>query len=381
MPFPDSKDEKVLICILLDGLGYRLATKIPTLNGLCDSIRPLKTVLGYSCAAQPSILTGLMPDEHGGFCVYYRAKNSIFWWLRIAFWMPPKIRKKLIKNTIPLTRRLYGITGYFNKWQIPIEILPQFQLYEKNSFYSHNPLPNIPTVLDLARSKGKKVASNHWSTPASQIFVQTEKRLIARQASFHYLYIANTDHLLHLNGNNAKTDIDGYAKKIERIIQIARENYQKVQVLIFSDHGMLEVNDTIDPMTQINKLPFRIGKDYLAFYDATMVRLWFKNYQVRELIINILNNTKGLSLLSDHELKKLGSFFPDRRYGEVIYLADGGKIISPSFFGDLNHMKGMHGYHPDEPGYEAFFGSINLELDSAESITDLYPIIAQNLGL
>ena len=41
----------------------------------------------------------------------------------------------------------------------------------------------------------------------------------------------------------------------------------------------------------------------------------------------------------------------------------------------------MHGYHPNEPGYEAFVGSIGLELESAESITDLYAIIAANLGI
>ena len=92
-----------------------------------------------------------------------------------------------------------------------------------------------------------------------------------------------------------------------------------------------------------------------------------------------MSDIKGIRFLDDNELSALGCFFPDRRYGEMIYLADGGKIISPSFFGSQDHIRGMHGYHPQEAGYKAFVGSSNLDISSAESITDLYRIMRDNL--
>lgn len=377
MPFPKSKDDKVTICVLLDGLGYDLVQRISFLNDLFDEVLPLKTVFGYSCAAQPSILTGLMPTGHGGLCTYYRSSRSIFSWIRLLGLLPRRLRKNILNKSKEITRRIYRITGYFDIWKIPYELLPHFQFYELKSFYSRNPINGISTILDEVRDQGLTVSSYHWNTSDDQIFGETEEKLAMRKAVFHYLYISKTDHLLHINGNDPvhlKNSLSYYANNIRQIYKVAKENFKKVELLVFSDHGMIDVTDKIDVMSHLNKLPYRFAEDYLVFYDATMVRLWFKNPTCKEPIMNIINNINGIELISDNELKKLGSLFPDYRYGESIYLAKGGNIISPSFFGDLD-VKGMHGYHPQEPGYEAFVGSSNVNMGKPKQITDLYWII------
>ena len=54
-------------------------------------------------------------------------------------------------------------------------------------------------------------------------------------------------------------------------------------------------------------------------------------------------------ILSDDELRELGVLFPDRRYGEVVFLLEPGWLFSNSDFnGNGWRPAGMHGYHPDD---------------------------------
>ena len=137
----------------------------------------------------------------------------------------------------------------------------------------------------------------------------------------------------------------------------------------------------IDVRTHVERLPYGLGSDYLAFYDATMVRFWFKNTECEHAIKECLSSIEGIRLLGDEELQSLGSLFPDRRYGEAIYLVDAGSIVAPSFFGSQEHLKGMHGYHPDAEEYDAFLGSAGVDVGDARHITDLCAIMRQELNL
>jgi len=376
------KDNKVLLCILLDGLGYELVKRTSSLNDLFQDVCPLKTVLGYSTAAQASILTGLTPGEHGGFCVYYRSLRSIYWWTRLLPFLPKRIRRKYSNRIVEITRRLFKITGHFNIWRIPRNLLAKFQLFEKQGLYTSNPVNGIPTILDTARSKGLNVSSYYWNTQDETIFSETKKKLARREAQFHFLYISRTDHLLHLHGKDSaslQAELGYYAKQIRTVYKIAKENYRNVGMLVFSDHGMLNVTGKVDVMSPISKLSYRLGSDYLAFYDATMARFWFDNKICKRSIMDTMSTIPGIRLLDDNELSDLGCLFPDKRYGEVIYLADGGIILSPSFFGAQDHIRGMHGYHPEEYGYDAFVGSSNIDIGNPKAITDLYGIMRQML--
>jgi hypothetical protein len=53
-------------------------------------------------------------------------------------------------------------------------------------------------------------------------------------------------------------------------------------------------------------------------------------------------------IIPDAELADLGTAFPDRYFGELIFLVHEGVLIVPSHMGE-KPLKGMHGYHPDAP--------------------------------
>jgi hypothetical protein len=88
-----------------------------------------------------------------------------------------------------------------------------------------------------------------------------------------------------------------------------------------------------------------LGKDYAVVYDSTMARFWFFNENAKEKITAALNTVPNGRILPDAELKRLRAYFPDRYFGELIFLANEGVLIVPSHMGE-RPIRGMHGYHP-----------------------------------
>jgi hypothetical protein len=79
-----------------------------------------------------------------------------------------------------------------------------------------------------------------------------------------------------------------------------------------------------------------------------MARFWFFNDRARQTVINCLNQTPEGRIIPDEELKELRAFFPDRYFGELIFLVKEGVLIVPSHMGE-RPIRAMHGYHPTDP--------------------------------
>jgi hypothetical protein len=60
--------------------------------------------------------------------------------------------------------------------------------------------------------------------------------------------------------------------------------------------------------------------------------------------------------MPDDELKRLGTYFPDGAFGELIFLVKEGVLIVPSHMGE-RPIRAMHGYHPSEKHSFATFCS------------------------
>ena len=79
-----------------------------------------------------------------------------------------------------------------------------------------------------------------------------------------------------------------------------------------------------------------------------MARFWFFNDRARQAVTACLATVPEGRILPDRELKELGALFPDRYFGEMIFLVDEGVLIVPSHMGE-RPIRAMHGYHPDAP--------------------------------
>jgi hypothetical protein len=104
-----------------------------------------------------------------------------------------------------------------------------------------------------------------------------------------------------------------------------------------------------------------------------MARYWFFNERARKSVVERLKSLPHGRILPDDELDALGILFPDRRYGEVIYLLDPGYLLSRSDFHGKGWMpNGMHGYHPDDPDSDAVFLTNHPPSQDARTIADIF---------
>ncbi len=81
-------------------------------------------------------------------------------------------------------------------------------------------------------------------------------------------------------------------------------------------------------------------------------------------------------VLGDDELRDLGIFFADRRYGELVFLLEPGWLIGGSDFNGHGWTPaGMHGYHPDDPYSDGVFLCSHKPSARVHSIADVHPLM------
>jgi predicted AlkP superfamily pyrophosphatase or phosphodiesterase len=168
---------------------------------------------------------------------------------------------------------------------------------------------------------------------------------------FAWLYWPDLDGVLHRVGNlspEVPAKLDAYEPWLAELMAKALQHYEKVSLTIFSDHGMANCDILLDLRAKIEALGLRFGEDYAVVYDSTMGRFWFFHDRARRIITECLRKVASGRIVPDEELQKLGTLFPDRYFGELIFLADEGVLIVPSHMGE-RPIRAMHGYHPDAP--------------------------------
>ena len=69
--------------VLIDALGWEYLKDREFLSDICPYRTPLRTVLGFSSGAIPSLLTGTLPQSHGHWNLfYYDPEGSPLRWVR-----------------------------------------------------------------------------------------------------------------------------------------------------------------------------------------------------------------------------------------------------------------------------------------------------------
>ena len=359
----------IALCFFVDALGWE------TLERHGDGLRRIaphayrqRTVLGYSCAAQPTILTGLMPNEHGHWGMFYRSGRSEMSPLATFRWLPrvvsyhPRFRRALLN----WHRTRSGFTGYYNLYQIPYELFAEFDLIEKRDIYAPGGFDEgVDSIFDLLAERSVPYRRWTWKSGFEESFGELKSALSGpEQPAFAMLYTPLIDAFLHEHIGDEKAVHAAVARVEEAIadaVRQAREVADEVRVLIFSDHGMARTTGTVDLMKGIDELGLNQGRDYIAFYDSTMARFWFANGEARERIQGALDLLDCGDILSEETLRSEGVYFEDARFGELIFLMRPGLLIVPSHMGQQG-PRGMHGYTPDhEDSYAMIMSSEPLE--------------------
>src|SRR5207237_634501 len=193
------------------------------------------------------------PAEHGRFVMYRRAaRASVFRGFGALSLLPHRVRHSGRMSRL-LTRivRARGVSGYFQLYEVPRALLPEFDLAERGDPFAPGGLPRA------ADGRGEPLG-----------------------------------------------------------------------IYLLSDHGMVDVNGTVDVMGTLARLPVAWPRDYLAFFDATMARFWWRGARARELVHGALGAAERGRWLTAAERAAAGI---TPAWGEDVFLLEPGALLVPSF--------------------------------------------------
>ncbi len=373
------KRKKLAIFIFIDAFGWQVYQRNRFfLDGLVKEAKPLDTILGYSSACDPSIISGMLPCEHRMWSsFYYSPKTCPYRWLRFLRVLPDAVfsRGRVRYWMSKLIKRLHGFTGYFMLYSVPFKYLPLFDYSEKRSIWKEGVLQGRTIFNDLDE-RGVPYCVHESGTSDEARFARLKEHIAAGDVALAYVSLGKLDALMHKIGNAgpAVTDlVRWYDRQVRDVIAAAEGACDELSWYVFTDHGMHNTTDGYDLRSDIEKLGLAYGKDYVAFYDATMARFWFLNDRARAAIPAALAGHPQGRILSEAELRAYGVYFEDHMYGELIFLMKSGVQIVPSFMG-AKRVAGIHGFDPHDADSSASLLSnrpLPAELRSIHQIHDL----------
>jgi len=384
----ETRNRRISLCVLIDALGWKVLEDQQFLNDVLVYRQPLKTVLGFSSGAIPSLLTGQSPSQHGHWNLfYYDPDHSPFSWLRGLRHFPEKlvnhrVSQKLIKEA---GRHFFHMGPQFECYVKPT-LMPYFNWVERRCIYEPGGVSGAPTIFDSLVAAGipyRAYSYHHWND--QEILERAQNDLEHSDAEVFFVYLCELDAELHAfwaQPDRLRSMLAEYETKLRRLCETALRLDPNASIAVFSDHGMAPVTERHDLMKEVDALGWKMPDDYLVVYDSTMARFWFFNEEARGNIDACLKSQSYGHVLENSELQELGIYFPDRRYGETIFLLNSGCMFYRSDFHSGNWLPtGMHGYHPDDPYSDAVFLSNRSPLSRLDTIRDIHDYMERADGL
>lgn len=364
-------ESRLTIVLLLDALGWEIARRHDFCTGILPRSGPIGTVLGYSSAAIPSLLTGVPPAVHGSWAMWRLAPETSPFRL---FRRIPKLPHALEWRVRALAKRIIAkrgtIEGYYDLYEIPLDVLGYFDVARHGDPYAIGGTGHESFFDRLCK---ENVPFRVWDyrTPEGENFEALE-RAIGSHERVLFLYTAELDALMHRVGTThaevAKA-LEGYEKRVRGLLAAAESAGRETSLFLFSDHGMTDVTEVIDLQRRVGEWGYRVGRRFMAFYDSTMARFWCGEKD-RDDVARKLAETGWGRVFTRDELDARGCAFPDNSYGDVIFLVTPGRLIVPSYMG-REPLAAMHGYDPEDPSSAGCFFSTDGAHAMPRSILDL----------
>jgi len=338
--------------IFIDACGWEIIKDDPFCKSFAPNRRRLESVFGYSSACVPSILSGRWPDEHRNWCYFvYDPEHSPFKFLKPLQWLPKAITsRRIVRRWLSkLVKLQLKFRGYFDLYNLPFKYISLFDFTEKKSPLLPRGMNRGANISDFLEESG---IAHHVSDPNQGETENFDAMLADVQTGridFGFVYAAELDGLLHRAGNQSpeiSPKLRRYEGRVQQLLDAAKGQYEDVRLYVFSDHGMANCDQLLDLKSRIEPLPLEFGKDYAVVYDSTMARFWFFNDRARRVVTETLRTIPEGSVVPDSELERLHCLFPDRYFGELIFLMREGVLIVPSHMGE-RPIRAMHGYHPN----------------------------------
>jgi hypothetical protein len=367
--------------VFVDAFGWELLRQNSFMQDVLPFRCPLGTIFGYSSTCDPTILTGLLPREHGHFSFYrYAPEESPFKHARLLSLLPTSVtgRGRVRHHISKWYKRRLGYTGYFQLYNMPFNLLHHFDYTEKKDLYQPGGIiGGQPTIFDHLRERSIPFFLSDWRKGEKENLAAAMAAVTRKELRFAYVYLAAMDATLHQHGPDSeegRTHIRWYDAQLRRLLEAARQCHGDVRMHVFSDHGMTAVTRCSALMGEVDRLGLCFGVDYAAVFDSTLARFWLLNDRARDLVPRLLAGVEDGHIVSDEELRRWGADFPDRRYGDLFFLMNPGILLCPGHLG-ITPLAGMHGYAPEDPDSVAMYAATHVPENPPARLEDLYGIM------
>ena len=377
------KNDVVKVFVFVDALGWEQVERYDFLRDLLPNRRKIEMQFGYSCTAIPTILTGESPAVHGHLAFYdwapgrspFRKMRWLAPFLRPrSFWWRGRVRNQLSK----LIKRLYGFTGYFQLYGVPIERLPKLDYCEKRDLFVPGGLKPVKNLADVWGEQGLKYHISNWRLSEDENF-RVARELFRRGAVDRaFVYSAAFDALQHDNVGKdevLRPKVDKYAETIRALHRALEEGGRPFELTVFSDHGMTPLRGTEDVPSALAKTGLVWGEDYASAIDSTMARFWWLKPEAEAKVRAALEGFRG-RWLTEEEMKRHGIWRDDHKFGDAIFLAEAGVQFAPSDMG-VKPLNGMHGFDPDDEDSLACWLSTVPVPDGVSRVCDYFSVMVR----
>jgi Type I phosphodiesterase / nucleotide pyrophosphatase len=357
----------VTLVFLIDALGWEIAEHFGFGVGSMPRRSSLGTVLGYSAAAIPSLLSGTRPDEHGSWAMFREAgAEASFGFLRTMPPLPHALEWRARRWVRRWMDRRDDVGAYYDLYEIPLHVLGRFDIAQKGNPFEPGGLSR-ETVFDWMEAAGVRYRLWDYRTDEAGNLAAAVDALGRDEHDVLFVYTAELDALMHRVGifdSAVHARLGRYEAFLDAARRQAASHDVALSIVILSDHGMTDVTRTIDVWGALDASGLTLGRDYLVFLDSTMARFWGNG---RAIEVAARTFSGAGRRLADEELAAMGCRFPGREYGDAVFLADPGVLIVPSFMG-ARAIAAMHGYHPDDRFSKGCFMTDVNAIDLPESI-------------
>ena len=376
------KHKTIEIFLFIDALGWKIVNDHHFMEELFPHRKRISMQFGYSSSAIPTILSGKTPSEHGHLGLFRFAPESSpfkllsrFAWLfkPASFWNRGRVRHHLSK----LLKKIYGFTGYFHLYRMPIWKLQYTDYCEKQNLFVAGGMGEIENLYDFLSKKRIIFHISDWHLSDEENYSAAEKA-IDDGKNFLFVYTASLDGLLHnkvKEPSEVGTKLSGIRKNIEHLYKKAEDSAETVHFTVISDHGMTPLSGVADVMKKIEESGLVFGKDYGACFDSTMARFYYLKEGSKPEIERRMKSFPGHFLSRKEELK-YGIYRSDRAFGDAIFLLDAGIQIVPSDMGEKS-LNGMHGFSPeDEHSFAAILSNEPIP-ETIAAVSDYYRFMTE----
>lgn len=382
---------RVTLAVLVDALRHDFVTPedAPFLSSLERGGASAALRQSFGFLFWPAIFAGLWPEQSGVAHLFsFDPAQSPFAGLPLDALSRPEITEEV--RRIEAWRGHTASARYGHAAEVPTTLLPYFAFGQPRHIEEPGALGPYPTLFDALRAAGKRWLwlGHPFHEGTTQKLLQDLYTHVRAGQAFIYLHFSEQDRAGHTYGPDSPErrrvlrEIDA---AIELVYARLQQLFPQVNGCVFGDHGMVAVERTVDVEAALHRTALRPGEDYVYFLDSTQARAWALRGDARSELEQALATLPGGRLLGEADLAAMHFRMPDRRYGEIIWLADPGVMIAPNFFQRGGALRGAHGYGPDARDNWArlivFGPDAPRSLPELVEMVDLYPILLRLTGL